>query len=42
MLISQRVTLRGITRDDLERQWQFNNDVEVELAGGGESSTVST
>ena len=28
MLISQRVTLRGITRDDLERQWQFNNDVE--------------
>jgi RimJ/RimL family protein N-acetyltransferase len=36
MLISQRVTLRGITRDDLERLWQFNNDVEVELAGGGD------
>ncbi len=36
MLIGQRVTLRGITRDDLERQWQFNNDVEVELAGGGD------
>ena len=36
MFISQRVTLRGITRDDLERLWQFNNDVEVELAGGGD------
>jgi len=36
MLIGQRVTLRGITRDDLERLWQFNNDVEVELAGGGD------
>ena len=36
MLYGQRVTLRGITRDDLERLWQFNNDVEVELAGGGD------
>ncbi len=36
MLFGQRVTLRGITREDMERQWQFNNDVEVELAGGGD------
>ncbi|MCA0454424.1 MAG: GNAT family N-acetyltransferase [Chloroflexi bacterium] len=36
MLFGERVTLRGITRDDLERQWEFNNDVEVELAGGGD------
>ncbi len=36
MIIGQRITLRGITRDDLERQWCFNNDVEVELAGGGD------
>ncbi|MEZ4668643.1 MAG: GNAT family protein [Anaerolineae bacterium] len=36
MLHGKRVTLRGMTRDDMERLWQFNNDVEVELAGGGD------
>ena len=36
MLHAQRVLLRSITRDDLERQCQFNNDVEVEVAGGGD------
>ena len=35
MLRGQRVTLRAMTRDDLERLCQFNNDLEVELAGGG-------
>jgi RimJ/RimL family protein N-acetyltransferase len=28
--------LRALTRDDLLRQWEFNNDLEVELAGGGD------
>jgi len=36
MLKGQRVTLRGVMRNDLARQWAFNNDVEVELAGGGD------
>lgn len=36
MLKSERVTLRGIRRDDLLRLWEFNNDPEVELAGGGD------
>jgi RimJ/RimL family protein N-acetyltransferase len=36
MLRGQKTLLRAITRGDLERLWQFNNDVEVELAGGGD------
>ncbi len=36
MLRGQKTLLRAITRDDLERLWEFNNDVEVELAGGGD------
>ncbi len=36
MLKGQRVTLRAITRADLPRLLEFNNDVEVELAGGGD------
>jgi RimJ/RimL family protein N-acetyltransferase len=36
MLRGQKILLRAITRDDLERLWQFNNDVDVELAGGGD------
>lgn len=36
MLQGERVTLRGITRDDLPRLWAFNNDLAVELAGGGD------
>lgn len=36
MFYGQKVTLRAITRDDLEKILQFQNDVEVELASGGE------
>ena len=36
MLQGERVRLRGITRDDLPRMWAFNNDLAVELAGGGD------
>jgi RimJ/RimL family protein N-acetyltransferase len=36
MLTGRKVRLRSITRDDLERLWVFNNDVEVEVAGGGD------
>lgn len=36
MLRGERVTLRGITREDLPRLWQSNNDLAVELAGGGD------
>ena len=36
MLKGKKTLLRSIARDDLERIWQFNNDVEVELAGGGD------
>ncbi len=36
MLTGQKVVLRALTRDDLERLCQFNNDVEVEVAGGGD------
>lgn len=36
MLQGKRVRLRAMTRDDLPRLCEFNNDVEVELAGGGD------
>jgi RimJ/RimL family protein N-acetyltransferase len=36
MLTGQKVTLRALRREDLERLCQFNNDVEVELSGGGD------
>ncbi len=36
MLQGEKVLLRALTRDDLELLCQFNNDVEVELAGGGD------
>ena len=36
MLQGDRVKLRSITRDDLVRLCEFNNDIEVELAGGGD------
>jgi RimJ/RimL family protein N-acetyltransferase len=39
MLTGHKVILRAITRDDLEHLCQFNNDVEVELAGGGDPPT---
>ncbi len=35
MFQGARVTLRGLTRDDLPLLWRFNNDLAVELAGGG-------
>jgi RimJ/RimL family protein N-acetyltransferase len=36
VLTGEKVTLRSIERDDLPRLWQFNNDVETEVAGGGD------
>jgi RimJ/RimL family protein N-acetyltransferase len=36
MLRGEKVILRALNRDDLPRVWQFNNDLEVELAGGGD------
>jgi RimJ/RimL family protein N-acetyltransferase len=36
MLQGPRVRLRSISRDDLPRLWSFNNDLAVELAGGGD------
>jgi RimJ/RimL family protein N-acetyltransferase len=36
MLKGEKVILRAMRRDDLERLCQFNNDVEVEVAGGGD------
>jgi RimJ/RimL family protein N-acetyltransferase len=42
MLKGQKVLLRAMTRDDLERLCIFNNDVEVELAGGGDPPLPQT
>ncbi len=36
MLHGKKVTLRSIRREDLQRQSEFNNDVEFELLGGGD------
>ena len=36
MLRGEKVILRSIERNDLERLWEFNNDLEVELASGGD------
>ena len=36
MLKGLRVTLRSIEREDLPVLWAFNNDLGVELAGGGD------
>jgi RimJ/RimL family protein N-acetyltransferase len=36
MLRGEKVILRAVERDDLERLWEFNNDVEVEVTGGGD------
>ncbi len=36
MLKGEKVILRALEREDLERQWHFNNELEVELAGGGD------
>ncbi len=36
MLRGEKVTLRAIEREDMETLWRFWNDLEVELAGGGD------
>ncbi len=36
MIQGSKLLLRAMTRDDLPRLCQFNNDVAVELAGGGD------
>ncbi|MEZ4595000.1 MAG: hypothetical protein R3D55_28240 [Chloroflexota bacterium] len=36
MLQNDKVRLRAINRDDLPALARFNNDLEVELAGGGD------
>jgi RimJ/RimL family protein N-acetyltransferase len=36
MLTGEKVTLRSIAREDLGRLCEFNNDLDVELAGGGD------
>ena len=36
MLHGEKVTLRSIEREDLRRLREFRNDLEVELAGGGD------
>ena len=36
MLSGEKVVLRGVRREDLPRIWAFNNDLAVELAGGGD------
>jgi RimJ/RimL family protein N-acetyltransferase len=36
MLQGEKVRLRPMSRDDLKRLWEFNNDLEVELASGGD------
>jgi RimJ/RimL family protein N-acetyltransferase len=36
MLQGERVRLRGVAREDLPLLWAFNNDLAVELAGGGD------
>jgi hypothetical protein len=36
MLQGKLVRLRSVAREDLSRLWEFNNDLEVELAGGGD------
>ncbi len=36
MLNGARVTLRALEREDLPLVWAYNNDLAVELAGGGD------
>ncbi len=36
MLRGEKVTLRGVTREDLPRRWEFDNDLVGEPAGGGD------
>jgi RimJ/RimL family protein N-acetyltransferase len=36
MLKGEKVLLRALKREDLPRQWAFNNDFEIEVLGGGD------
>ncbi len=36
MLKNKMVTLRALRREDLEQLYEFNNNLEVEVAGGGD------
>jgi RimJ/RimL family protein N-acetyltransferase len=36
MLKGEKVILRALKREDLQRQWAFNNDLEIEVLGGGD------
>ena len=36
MLHGEKVVLRSLERDDLPLLWQWNNDLETEVAGGGD------
>ncbi len=36
MLKGKKVVLRAIESDDYKRLWEFANDFEVELLGGGD------
>ena len=42
MLRGKRIILRSINRADLSHLCEFNNDVEVELAGGGDPPIPQT
>jgi RimJ/RimL family protein N-acetyltransferase len=41
LLRGEKVLLRAVTREDLPSIWRFNNDLEVELAGGGDPPSPS-
>jgi len=37
MLKGEKVILRAMRRDDMQRQNEFNNDLEFEIHGGGDA-----
>jgi RimJ/RimL family protein N-acetyltransferase len=42
MLKGEKVVLRAFTRNDLPRLWEFNNDLEIEILGGGDPPMPQT
>lgn len=40
MVHAERVSLQAINHEVLPRLWVFNNDPELEIAGGGDPSLV--
>jgi RimJ/RimL family protein N-acetyltransferase len=42
MLTGEKVLLRAVTRDDLARLCEFNNDLETEVSGGGDPPIPQT